>query len=371
MNKNTLKAITYTAFTATIAACTSGSGSSNSSAPPVAPPPVAPYTATYLAPPEGATPTTGPGYYSKSQEMNKYIVYAPNGGGSYNKIESIIFMSDPVYISTYAYENPSNESFPYIQYTWKSASGVTAIFNRIKSRFGGLFSNANESNYFVKLNINDNAALYTTQGNNILYNNKGLTIESTIVPPCGDHGGITSFAGAQLPNISNGILGLGYTDGYLCIVELQNNTNLYNVYATAVSQGYTPSSPITGIAFGQNPNTGNGYGYWITSEYIFAFETSIANITCDSGCTFTNLSNLPYAPSNPTSIVVDTLNNLYVGTGNGTVYILQNSSNSSWGAIQLTTNGTNDTSAVNSLAKATEGIVATTVAGNVYNINPN
>ncbi len=159
---------------------------------------------------------------------------------------------------------------------------------------------------------------------------------------------------------------MGYSDGYLCIYDLASESPLYNVYATAVSQGYKSSSPVTGITFGQDPTTRNGYGYWISSGNIFAFETSIEDISCKSGCTFTNLSNLPYAPSNPTSIVADILtNNLYVGTSNGTVYILQNSSNSSWGAIRLTQNGANDTSAVNSLAKAANGIVATTVAGNV------
>ncbi len=369
MNKNILKAITYTAFATTIAACTSGSSSNNSSVP------QAPFTATYLAPPIGATATTGSGYYSKLEGNNTYIIYAPNGGESYVK-DSVTLQSKPIYISTYAYENLINQTYPYIQYTTESTPGVIAYFDSTESHSNnitGFFSSSNESNSFVKLQINNTPALYTTESNNILYNNT-LNSESTITSPCGEHGGITSFTGAELPQSQNrdGILGLGYSDGYFCIFELQYKTELYNVYATAESQGYKSSSPVTGVTFGQDPASRNGYGYWISSGNIFAFETPLDNTTCESNCIFTNLSNLPYAPSNPISIVADILTNyVYVGTKNGMVYVLENSSNNpSWGAIQLTKNGANDNSAVNSLARATKGIVATTVAGNVYSINP-
>ena len=64
MNKNILKAITYTAFATTIAACTSGGGSNNSVL-------QAPFTATYLAPPTDATSTiVGSGYYSTLEGSN-------------------------------------------------------------------------------------------------------------------------------------------------------------------------------------------------------------------------------------------------------------------------------------------------------------
>ena len=357
MNKNLLSLLAVAACGVAITACNSGTSTS------ATPPQV---TSQYIAAPTGASQAgSSAGYYESNGCL--YTIYSAQGGSTYVAESPVELPSAPTYVGF-------NNGYTQLTTGESGAPQFTAyVYDALESAsFANITPTIVASNQFTF--VKGNNTLYTGDATGLEFNTLSSNGDSPQPINLNNCPGVTgnSVTALSTANVTGtDYLGIGDATGDICLYNIESRTWL-NITASAVNHGYTPPSQVNGVSFSPI-NTSNQAGYWFTANGdIYQVVAPVGATTCNTAtCALNKLNSSPfsgYPTGTLTAIISDANNNLFVGTAAGQVYSLA-SGQTQWTNVQLTTTDGNADTNVTSLVVGVSGnIVATTQAGNAYNI---